>query len=110
MGLRKRGKTWWVDITTASGERVRRSAQTEDRKEAQEFHDRLKADLWRQDKLSEKPKRTWDEAALRWLDEKAHKATLAKDEEHLRWLQPILRGRILNDIDRPLVERIVREK
>lgn len=110
MGIRKRGKTWWVDITAPSGERVRRSTQTEDRREAQEYHDRLKAELWRVDKLKEQPRRTWDEAALRWLDEKAHKATLGKDEETLRWLQGILRGKILGTIDRALIDKIIKER
>ncbi len=110
MGLRKRGKTWWIDITTTRGERIRRSAQTEDRQKAQEYHDCLKADLWREDKLGDRPKISWDEAALRWLDEKSGKATLSKDEEHLRWLQPIMRGRLLGEIGREVIDRIIREK
>ncbi len=90
MALRKRGKVWWVDFTAPSGERVRCSAQTEDRSQAQEFHDRLKADAWRVAKLGEKPRRTWDEAALKWLDETSHKATHREDAAKLAWLQPHL--------------------
>jgi integrase len=69
LSLRKRGSTWWVDITTPGGQRIRESAKTEDRKAAQEYHDRLKAEAWRTGKLGEKPTRTWDEAALRFLKE-----------------------------------------
>jgi hypothetical protein len=73
MALRKRGQTWWLDIATPGGNRLRRSAETTDRKAAQELHDKLKADLWRQAKLGDKPKYTWEDAALRWLNEQAHK-------------------------------------
>lgn len=73
MSLFKRGKTWWFDFTTASGERVRRSAGTDDKTQAQELHDKLKAESWRVAKLGEKPRRTWDEAAYKWLMETEHK-------------------------------------
>lgn len=109
MGIRKRGKTWWIDITAPSGDRVRRSAQTEERREAQEYHDRLKAELWRVDKLKEKQKRTWDEAALRWLDDRKRGSedTLVGI---LRWLQPHLRGKVLQDITPSVIEDIMRRK
>lgn len=45
MSIYRRGETWWVYLTH-NGRRIRLSAKTADRKEAQEYHDRLKADLW----------------------------------------------------------------
>lgn len=50
MSLRKRGNTWWIDVTTPSGQRIRESAETPDRKAAQEYHDRVKAEAWRRHK------------------------------------------------------------
>ena len=47
MSLYKRGSTWGIDFTTPSGERIRRSADTSTKVEAQELHDRLKAEHWR---------------------------------------------------------------
>ena len=47
MALYKRGNTWWVRFTTPDGREVRRSARTERKRDAQEFHDRLKAETWR---------------------------------------------------------------
>ena len=67
MSLCKRGKTWWISLTTPSGERVRCSAATEDKILAQEFHNKLRVESWRVAKLGDKPKRTWDEAAYKWL-------------------------------------------
>lgn len=55
MSLYKRGSTWWIRFTTPSGELVRRSAQTEDKKAAQELHDKLKAESWRVRKLGQTP-------------------------------------------------------
>ena len=83
MSLRKRGNTWWIDITTASGQRIRESASTSDRKAAQEYHDRIKAEAWRRNKLGEKPQRTWDEAALRFLQEAEGKASLKEYERQI---------------------------
>ena len=50
------------------------------------IHDRLKSELWRLDKLEEKPRRTWNEAVVRWLKEQSHKATAKEDVSKLRWL------------------------
>ena len=76
MALYRRGETWWIDVTTPGGKRVRQSAQTTDRKAAKEFHDQIKAQVWRTDKLGEKTKRSWDEAALKFLKESEGKASL----------------------------------
>lgn len=75
MALRRRGQTWRLDIATPGGHRLRRSAETTDRKAAQALHDELKAELWRQAKLGDKPKYTWEDAVLRWLNEQANKAS-----------------------------------
>lgn len=109
MSLYKRGGVWWIRFTTPSGERVRCSARTSDKAEAQELHDSLRAEAWRVHKLGEKPRRTWDEAALKWLQE-SDKATLDEDKAKLRWLQPFLRTMYLDSIGRELVADLARIK
>lgn len=52
MSLTKRGRTWWISYTTPSGQRIRCSARTEDKKAAQELHDKLKAESWRIEQLA----------------------------------------------------------
>ncbi len=106
MPLYKRGNTWWIRFTTPSGERIRRSAGTADKTQAQELHDNLKAEAWRIRSLGEKPKYTWDEAGYKWLVETQHKATHEADKAKLRWLQQFLRGKLLCEIDRELISRI----
>ncbi len=84
MPLYKRGKTWWITFTTPAGERIRCSAGTADKTQAQEYHDQLKAESWRTQRLGEKPKYTWDEAACKFLLETQYKATHERDKEKLR--------------------------
>src|SRR5258708_35899599 len=91
MSLRRRGTVWWIDIRAPNGERVRRSAGTESKTLAQELHDKLKAELWRTQKLGVRPQRSWNEAVIRWLKESTHKATIESDKSHLRWLDSHLR-------------------
>ena len=86
MPIYKRNNTWYVDVVSPSGKRIRRSTGTACQTEAQEYHDKLKHDLWRQQHLGDKPKVLWDEACLRWLDEKQAKKSLVHDETKSRRL------------------------
>jgi integrase len=106
MSLFKRGNTWWVDFTTPSGERVRCSARTEDRAQAKELHDKLKAESWRVAQLGEKPERTWDEAAVRWLTETEYKRSHMQDVKQIAWLQQFFRGRLLSEMTRDVVSQV----
>ena len=110
MGIRKRGSIWWIDFTTPSGERVRQSAETGSKAEATELHDRLKAEAWRQQKLDEMPRRSWNDAVVRWCKEQSHKATAEEDKAKLRWLDQHLGGKELDTINRDMIERISQGK
>jgi integrase len=106
MSLYKRDNMWWIDFTTASGERVRRSADTSNKLDAQELHDRLKADSWRVERLGERRQYTWDEAAAKWLEETSHKRTHHDDVLKLRWLKQHLGGKLLTSVTRDVVATI----
>ncbi len=69
--LAQRGKYWWFRFTAPNGQRIFHSARTADKRLAQEYADRLKADLWRQAKLQDKPDFTWKDAVVRLLRETA---------------------------------------
>lgn len=105
---RKDSPYWWVKFPPIRGESkaLSRSTGTADRRKAQQVHDRIAAKRWEQDRLGVKPRHTWDEAAVRWLLETKHKATHRDDKAKLRWLDPYLGGKALDDIDRTLVDRI----
>ena len=106
MSLCKRGKTWWISFTTPSGERVRCSAATENKTQAQEFHDKLKAESWRVARLGDKPKRTWDEAAYKWLMETQHKKSHHEDVAKINWIQQFFRGKYLDELTRDVIANI----
>lgn len=105
MALYKRNQIYWVDINHR-GSRIQRSTGTSDKLAAQEFHDKVKADLWRQSTFGEKPERTWMEAVVRWINESSHKRSLEDDKSHLRWLNPHFKDKRLKDIDRETLEKI----
>jgi len=110
MAIRKRGSVWWIDFVAPNGERVRRTTETDNKAQALELHDKLKAEVWRIDKLGERPRRIWNDAVIRWLKEQSHKASIESDKIHLRWLDKHLSGRDLETINRTLIDRITETK
>lgn len=95
----------WVKIHRSGG-CLQQSTGTTDRKKAQEYHDKLRASLWEQEKLGARPKYSWNEAVLRYLAETSHKASHADDKSHLRWLDRFLGGVELERIDRDRLDTI----
>jgi integrase len=109
MSLFKRNEVYWVYIRH-NGRRIRKSTGTVDKVQAQEFHDKFKAELWRVEKLGEKPRRKWKEAVIRWVRENQHKKSLNCDKRRLKLLHRWLGNLYLDEIDRDLVDRIKYER
>lgn len=107
MPIYQRGKVWYIDLTTPSGKRTKFSARTTDRQQAQELHDRLKSESWRESKLGDRRTYHWEEAALRWLKEQAHKASLHDDAAKIKAFTKYFKGKPLTDINRTWVGEIV---
>lgn len=107
MALYRRAGTYYIKLSSPDGSLIRRSARTSDRRQAQEFHDKLKAQLWDLAYLKKKPRRTWDEAALRWLQEKKHKKSYRDDVSRIRWFTANLRGRMLDQISRDGIDQLI---
>jgi hypothetical protein len=56
----------WASI--CSSDAFHRAQHHFDKHQAQEeYHDKLKASLWEQQRLGIKPRRSWKEAGVRWL-------------------------------------------
>jgi integrase len=102
MSIRKRegSDVWQIDIRTPGGERVRQSTGTTNRKEAQEYHDKVKHDLWRVGKMGERPTYTWDEAAVRLLRESTHLADYQNRVAIIAHFRPFFAGHALASITR----------
>lgn len=110
MALYQRSSVWWVSYADPSGKRVQRSTGTRDKTAAQELHDKWKADAWRVAKLGERPRRSWQEAVVRWSRETEHKATHERDAAHFRQLDQYLHGKYLDEIGRDMVDHITAER
>ena len=106
MSIYKRKDTWWIQITTANGERIQRSAGTQVKQEAQELHDKLKAEGWRMKNLGAKPRHTWQEAVVRWISEHPHKKSMYDDKLNFRWLNTHLNNKHIDEISKALIEDI----
>lgn len=89
---------WQVDFRAPGGERIRCSAETADRKAAQEYHDKLKASMWRQGKLGEAPDREFEEAAVRFLRECAGQRDYATKLRHVAFWREKFAGRTVRSL------------
>ncbi|MGD7244786.1 tyrosine-type recombinase/integrase [Ralstonia pseudosolanacearum] len=108
---RKDSNNWYYKLY-APGNRtpVQGSTGTSDRERAQEYHDRLKVDLWNQAKLGHQPRYTWNDAVVRYVEDRAELRSLETTRTHLRWLDKHLDGVVLADIDRDRVDALARLK
>ncbi len=108
MALYKRSNSpyWWVAFSH-NGQRLQESTGTADKRQAREYHDKRRSELWEQQRLGLKPRHKWEEAVLRHLAESGHKVSLVTDKFHLRWMQPHLEGLDLNDISRDVMDRLL---
>lgn len=98
MSLFRRSEIWYASFTLPNGKRFKQSLGTKDKRQATELHDKLKAEAWRVSKLGEIPDMTFEEACVRWLEEKAHKKSLDDDKSRIGfWLQHFA-GMQLRDI------------
>ncbi len=110
MSLFKRGETWWVRFTAANGQRIRCSAGTTEKQLAQEYEDQLRVKMWRVHNFGEKPRRTWQEATVQWLQEKEHKKDIRQDQIKLKWLHPYFGHLYLDEITRELISEVAQAK
>jgi integrase len=111
MSLYKRNDSprWWVKISHG-GRTIQRSTGTEDKAQAQEYHDKLKVSLWEQQRLGVKPRRAWKEAVVRWLAETSEKASHDGDITKLRWLDAFLGALMLDEITLDVIDRVKSER
>lgn len=107
MSITLRGGVWHCHFVTPSGKRIRRSLGTGDKKQAQELHDKLKAEAWRVDKIGELPTRTFEECCIRWIREKEHKRSLDDDKTKIEYFLRHFSGRDISTITADQVNEAV---
>lgn len=110
MALFKRGNTWWLDVMTPDGRRMRESTKTQDKKLAQQYHDKRKVDLWNEHRLGIKPDRLFSEAADLFLKEKDDRRSVACYTEQLEWWKTQFAGKTLRQITQELIIETIEKK
>ncbi|WP_254366142.1 tyrosine-type recombinase/integrase [Providencia rettgeri] len=96
--MKQRNGIWHCDFVSPNGKRIRRSLETSDKRQAQELHDQLKAEAWRVEKLGDYPSVTFDDACLRWLQEKEHKKSIDDDKTKIEYFLEFFSGKQLSSI------------
>ena len=99
---------WWVDVVLPDGRRVCKSTRLRGRSDAEELLVRLKAEAYEVVRTGIPAHRKWQEAVVRYLAETAGKRTLPMDRLHLRQLDPVLRGKRLNEINMDVLWQFIR--
>jgi len=107
-GIYRRGDSryWWIAATLPNGQRVRQSAGTEDRKEAEALLAQLKVEAFRESHFGVKPQRSWQEAVVRYLSSKTHLRSFADVRQICRGLDPYLGKLQLREIDGDVIWRM----
>lgn len=106
---RKDSPFFWIKLPPIPGEggkALQISTGTANKRRAEALEAKLKAERWEQAKFGVKPRRTWQEAVVKFLDETSHKRTHAQDKAMLARLDPELGGKHLDEIDRAQIDRI----
>jgi integrase len=105
---RKDSPYYWIKFAPIKGELkpLLQSTGTASKRQAQQYHDKVQGERWEQDRLGVKPRRTWDEAAAKFLEETSSKRTHKGDIASLRWFHPLLGGKDLRDVNRELIDHV----
>ncbi|EIJ5071612.1 site-specific integrase [Salmonella enterica] len=98
MSLFRRGEIWYASYSLPGGRRIKESLGTSDKRLATELHDKRKAELWRADRLGDFPDVTFDDACMRWLEEKAEKKSLKDDRSRMAFWLAHFEGVRLKDV------------
>lgn len=98
MPIFKRGKKYWVDISAPDGERIRRSTGTEEKSKAQEYHDKLKHELWQVSRLGKTPDRTFGDIVVLALREAEEQSCFANKQIYARYWLSVFGSRLITKI------------
>ncbi|EDX5003677.1 site-specific integrase [Salmonella enterica] len=98
MSLFRRGEIWYASYSLPGGRRIKESLGTSDKRLATELHDKRKVELWRVDRLGDFPDVMFDDACMRWLEEKAEKKSLKDDRSRMAFWLAHFEGVRLKDV------------
>jgi integrase len=103
---RRDSRFWWIDVVLPNGRRIRQSSKTKERKEAEALVTKLKHDTYRESLLDVKPKRSWQEAVVRYLSFKASLRDIEKQRRLCIKLDSHLGKLMLDEINGDAIWKI----
>lgn len=108
-GVYRRGDSryWWINATLPNGQRIRQSAGTETREDAEALLAKLKLDAYRGHHFGIKPERSWQEAVVRYLDLKRGLRSHKDLQRICRYLDPYLGKVTLSQINGDMIWRVI---
>ena len=98
---------WWINATLPNGKRVRQSAGTEVREDAEAYLAKLKLDAYRETHFGIKPNRSWQEAVVRYLDVKRNLRSFSDVQRICRQLDPYLGSMMLNQVNGDVIWTVI---
>lgn len=100
VGIYKRpdSRFYWINATLPNGKRIRQSAGTESREEAEAYLAKLTLDAYRETHFGIKRERSWQEAVVRYLELKASLRSFKDVQRICRQLHPYVGHLTLNQI------------
>ncbi len=108
-GIYRRGDSpyWWIDVVLPDGRRLRQSAKTAKREEAEALVAKLKGEVFKAAHLGIKAKRSWKEAVVRYLALKSNLRSIRDVRTICRKLDPILGELTLDQINGDVIHKII---
>ncbi|HCY16210.1 MAG: integrase [Curvibacter sp. GWA2_64_110] len=98
---------WWINATLPNGKRVRQSAGTERREDAEAYLAKLKLDAYRETHFGIKPQRSWQEAVVRYLELKRGLRSFSDVQRICRHLDCYLGDMQLSQINGDVVWAVI---
>ncbi|MBV8045135.1 MAG: site-specific integrase [Pluralibacter sp.] len=98
MPIYKRGKNYWIDISAPDGTRVRRSTGTEEKEKAQQYHDKIKHELWDVHKLDKKEEHLFEEIVILAMKDAEGQALYDTKKGYARYWLSVFKGRSILSI------------
>ncbi len=100
---RKNSKYYWVKLKS-QGRQIRQSTRQVSKRKAGVYETNLRKQL--EDARLGDSGKTFDDAALKWLEETTHKASWDGDRIMIRWLRPHIGALYLSEITRSRIEEL----
>lgn len=104
---RPNSRFWWIATTLPNGQRLRQSAGTEDREEAEALLAKIKLEAYRAKHFGVKPERSWQEAVVRYLAVKSMLRSYGDVKRICRMLDPYLGQLTLSQMNGDVIWSVV---